>query len=558
MIPRMIRRPLGFLCLLGSLALAQQTRTPPRYQEARLEGRVLSDRDGQPLPRARVVLRPVEAGLTTIGVEGDENGNFAIWHIAPGRYTLLAQRDGYLTSSTCLRGGLRMAPVLSIRSADDITELTFRLRPWAVVAGRIRFENGEPAVFVRIDAYREFRDKGRHTYKVAASARTNDRGEYRMYGLQAGPYLVAAVYERTAQNSGYQEQPRVDAEGRELPVTGYATTFYPNTVKLSEAVPVRLDYGQEVGGVDLFLRLVRKVKVLGRVTSGVSGSIVSNASIFLERTDANNTGTLPAPARAEFLRDGSFQIKDVTPGSYVMRAEGNEAGKRLLGRAVLTISDQDVDNVDLIITGESLWAGRFRIDGEGRIQRPAALRVTLEPRSDRGTVVTPTVNNGLSFAARVMTNETYDLYVQNLPDDFYVSSVLLNGSDVLARGIDGSLAAPDRPFDVVLDSRGGRVTARVFGPDGSVWSGANVMLAPDPPRGRLQAYRGVSADEYGQFQIRGIVPGNYILVAWLDDPPCDFYDPDAMDACRAVGMPLTFGQGSEQSFEFAMKAPPKQ
>ena len=540
---------------MACAALAQ-TRTPPRVQEARLEGQVLSDRDDQPLPRARVVLRPVEAGLATIGVEGDEEGNFAILHIAPGRYTLLAERDGYLTSSTYVRGGLRMAPVLSIRSAEDITGLTFRLRPWAVVAGRIRFENGEPAVGVRIDAHREFRDKGRSRYKVAANTRTNDRGEYRMYGLQAGPYLIAAVYERAAQDPGYQEQPRVDVEGRELPVTGYTTTFYPNTVKLSGAVPVRVESGQEIGGVDLFLRLVPKVKVRGHVTSGLTGSIVSNVSIVLKRTDANNTGTLPAPARAEFLTDRSFQIKDVTPGSYVVWAEGTDAGKRLLGRAVLTISNQDVNNLELIITGESPWGGHFRIDGEGRLRRPAALRVTLEPRSDRGTVVTSDVNNGLSFVAPVMTNETYDLYVQNLPDDFYVYTVLLNGTDVLATGIDGSLAAPDRPFDVVLDSRGGHVTARVFGPDGSVCSGANVMLAPDPPRGRLQSYRAASADEYGQFQIRGIAPGNYVLVAWLGDPPCDFYDPDAMDACRAVGMPRTFQQGSQQTFDFAVKAPP--
>ncbi len=552
----MIRRAFGLLCALACVAPAQ-TRTPLRAREASLEGQVLSDRDDQPLPRARVVLRPVEAGLATIGVEGDEKGNFVILHITPGRYTLVAQRDGYLASSTCMRGGLRMPPVISIRSAEGLTDLTFRLRPWAVVAGRIRFENGEPAVGVRMDAYREFRDKGRRSYKVAVSARTNDRGEYRMYGLPAGPYLIAAVYERSAQDPNYREQPRVDAEGRELPLTSYTTTFYPNTVKLSEAVPVRVDYGQEVGGVDLFLRLVRKVRVLGRVTSGLTGSIVTNPSIVLDRTDANSTAALPAPARAEFLRDGRFQIKDVTPGSYVVWAEGTDAGKRLLGRAALTISDQDVDNLELIITGQSPWGGHFRIDGDGRLRRPAALRVTLEPRSDRGTVVTADANNGLSFVAPVMTNETYDLYVQNLPDDFYVSTVLLNGTDVLVAGIDGSLAAPDRPFDVVLDSRGGHVTARVFSADGSVLGGASLMLVPDPPRGRLQSYRAAAADEYGQFQIRGIPPGNYVLVAWLDDPPCDFYDPEARDACRAVGTPLTFQQGTQQTFDFTMKAPPK-
>ena len=58
-----------------------------------------------------------------------------------------------------------------------------------------------------------------------------------------------------------------------------------------------------------------------------------------------------------------------------------------------------------------------------------------------------------------------------------------------------------------------------------------MMLVPDPPRGRLQDYRQASADQYGQFQIRGVAPGKYSLVAWLEEPPCDVYDPDGLDAC---------------------------
>jgi hypothetical protein len=86
---------------------------------------------------------------------------------------------------------------------------------------------------------------------------------------------------------------------------------------------------------------------------------------------------------------------------------------------------------------------------------------------------------------------------------------------------------------------------RVFGPDGSVWSGASLALVPDPPQGRLQSYRTGLADEYGQFQIRGVPPGRYTLIAWLDDPPCDVYDPSGLEACRATGMAGVGGAGGE-------------
>ena len=82
--------------------------------------------------------------------------------------------------------------------------------------------------------------------------------------------------------------------------------------------------------------------------------------------------------------------------------------------------------------------------------------------------------------------------------------------------------------EVVLDSRGGRVGGQVVGPDGDVWSGANLMLVPDPFNGRLQSYREGSADEYGQFKIRGVAPGKYTLLAWLDELPCDPYDADGL------------------------------
>jgi hypothetical protein len=68
----------------------------------------------QPLRRAHLTLRPMEAGISTIGSDADDKGTFSIQQIVPGRYMLVAERDGYLPSSTCLRGALRMPPVITI------------------------------------------------------------------------------------------------------------------------------------------------------------------------------------------------------------------------------------------------------------------------------------------------------------------------------------------------------------------------------------------------------------------------------------------------------------
>jgi hypothetical protein len=82
-----------------------------------------------------------------------------------------------------------------------------------------------------------------------------------------------------------------------------------------------------------------------------------------------------------------------------------------------------------------------------------------------------------------------------------------------------------------------------------VASGAVVALIPDPPAGRVQTYQTTHADEYGNFQLKGLPPGTYVVVAWLDSAPCEIYDPDALATCRAQGSSLTIEAAEQQSVQ---------
>jgi hypothetical protein len=543
------------LAILALECVAWAQAPPAKGEDAQIDGQVLSDSDGQPLRRAHVTLRPLQAGNSAAGVDADDRGRFTFRKISPGAYSLIAERDGYLTSATCRRGALRMPSSFYIAGGDKITNITFRLRPWAVLAGKVRMDDGEPGVGVRVELYREYRTRGRHGYGVIAAVLTNDRGEYRVYGLQPGPYFVAAIYDKTPLVPGAQDQPPTDALGRELPLTGYTTTFFPNTEKLSEALPVRVDSGQDLNGIDLSLRRVLKVKVRGTVTSGISGARLGRATMTLSRADASTQGTIQTPAKAIFDRDGYFEMANVVPGAYVIQVEASDNGKSLSGRRFLNVSNDGEGNVELVVVEPKAWPGAIVIEGAARWPDDKTPRVTLEARSDTGATVQPSMQ-GMKFDCLVMADETYDVLVENLADDFYVSAVRVGGSDMRGLGLPGSLASP-LPFEIVLDSRGGKVSGRVFGPtDGDVWSGASMMLVPDPPRGRLQDYRQASADQYGQFQIRGVAPGKYTLLAWLEDPPCDVYDPDGLDACRAVGTAVTVDAAGDQNLVLTMKASP--
>ena len=164
--------------------------------------------------------------------------------------------------------------------------------------------------------------------------------------------------------------------------------------------------------------------------------------------------------------------------------------------------------------------------------------------------------SGGRFDVLLMPGETYDAFVLNLPEDYYMTQVRSSGGDVRAAGLSTSMANP-LPFQIVLESQGGKIDGLVLGPDGMVWSGATVTLIPEPVTDRLQDYREGYANELGRFRIGGIPPGRYTLTAWLDEAPCDIYDPAGLDACRQTGTLIDVARGATQAVALNVKAPPR-
>ncbi len=270
----------------------------------------------------------------------------------------------------------------------------------------------------------------------------------------------------------------------------------------------------------------------------------------MERLDAHNPEAMPVSISPRFNSETDrFEIRDVTPGSYMISAEGADRDRVLHGSALLQIGDGDAEGVELMLTPQRIAAAKVVVEGGGTLDPKASLVATMEPRGQRASTTRGGVENGLMVFS-LIANETYDVYVDNLPGDFYVSEIRVNGANAMENGIPGTSASHDQPFEIVLDSRGGKVMGRVASESGVVWSGANVMLIPDPPSGRVQSYRQGSADEHGQFLIHGVAPGRYLLVAWLDEAACDVYDPLDLNACRSAGMAVVVAQGGQETVQF--------
>ncbi|MFM2124007.1 MAG: hypothetical protein RL328_458 [Acidobacteriota bacterium] len=548
--------------LLILAATCLQAQAPPAAPPlARIEGRVVADANGTPLRRVQIVLQPLDAGRPALGTQTDDRGAFVLRDIGPGPYQLSAQRDGYLTTSTFRRQGLRMPERFTISRGDAISGVEFRLRPWSVISGKIRFEDGDPAVALRVDLFRQYHLRGRRGFARVASGATDDRGEYRIHGLAPGPYYVAVDFQGDRTGPNVEDQPGIDPFGREVSLPSYTTTFYPGTLNLRDANPVRLREGEDMAGIDIYLRSVERVKLAGRITNGISGEILTSATLVLERLDAGNTGTLPAPASPRFDRDGRFHLDNVAPGSYQLWVDASAENTRLLGRQALLVTNDNIEDLEIVVVPARDWSGEvIAARGSESLPRGFEPRVVLEPRSERGAIVTPSPKNR-KFDASLAPAETYDVFITNLPANLYISEVRVLGGDVRANGLSGSMVSGE-PFQIVLDSRGGRIAGRISaatsasGFDDPAWSGAALVLIPEG-RDRLQHYRETQADQYGRFELTGIAPGRYTLTGYLDQPPCDVYDEADLDRCRATGMTVDVTPGSLQELQLRIKSDAK-
>jgi hypothetical protein len=527
------------------------TTEPPEAQApGAIQGTVLSGATGQPLRRAQVLLRPAaDSKGGAIYQTSDDSGGFSFPKVAPGRYVITVQRDGYLSLSAGRIGDYKMPPIFSVNSGETISSFVFRLTPWGVISGKVKFDDAEPAVNVAIQLYRSYYERGRHTYATAASARTDDRGEYRLHGLEPGSYYVAALYQAPPHPAGAEEQTRKDALGNPLPELSYAVTFFPEVQKMSDAVPVRIAPGAEVAGIDIFFTRVHTVRVRGRVANGVRGSAVSSPSVALRWNDPDNTASVSAPVNVTLDKDQNFEIQGVTAGPYLLMASGVDDGVALTGRAPLNVGDADLANANIVIGPESTWTGKIHFEDDDS-PLPQRLTVTLEPRRSTASPMEAQVSDSGDFAIPFVPDETYDLFVVNAPEDSYLKSIRVANSERLGQGLAAAPGDAPPALDVVLGARGGQVVGRAVTADPKVVaSGATVVLIPDPPGGRVQAFQTTHADEYGNFWLRGLPPGKYLLVTWLESPPCDVYNPDDLAACQAQGVSLTVTEDEQKTLQ---------
>src|SRR5262249_25248235 len=185
----MIRISLILLAtILSALsAVAQQGPSESKPAESRvITGRVVSD-SGQPLAGAGV-FAAIPGSSSNQRTATDSEGNFKLQGLDAGLYRLFANLPGYIfpnPQTDLNNSGVFYHP-------GDSASLT--LIKGGVIAGTVTNIEGQPVVNVGVRAFRIRDADGNKTLLPGVSQPkiTDDRGYYRIYGLQPGTYIVVA------------------------------------------------------------------------------------------------------------------------------------------------------------------------------------------------------------------------------------------------------------------------------------------------------------------------------------------------------------------------------
>lgn len=504
------------MAILPSLLPAQDSPAAnPQFQVkpddfCTVEGVVVNSVTASPIKNVSVSIRHLSAGGGGSSAVTDINGHFAFQNLVPGRYVV--QTSGFGPNWT-LAGSNRAGShrILTLDRGRHVKDVILRLQPGGVITGTVYDEDSQPAVGAQVQAY-EADSSMRSGFSVGGQ--TNDLGEYRIFGIPAGKYYVVATGRRDFNS---------EASANEV----YLPTIYPGTSDAGQALPVEVHPGGEQSGIDVGLILTKGVSVRGRAVMSVAGTPSTNAFVMLVPRDS--PANLPrqlAQYASGTQKDGSFEIRAVPPGNYLLSANSSNGKDFYHGQIPLDVGTEDLDGVTVTLSPGFALQGRITAD-PGAEFNFAQLNLYLESMGPAGIGVgAAKISADGSFAFEKAYEGEYRLHVNGFPKEFYVRSAKWGADDALAGFTVSTSEGGLLNIDLALD--GGCLDGVVL-QDGQPVPNAFVTLIPDPPnRDRDDLYSQTSSDALGRFSMLGLPPGEFKLFAWEPGQSVNDRNPEFM------------------------------
>jgi hypothetical protein len=502
------------LIFLAAIVVGQTTVTNESKLVANkrgaITGQILAD-DGQPL--IGIGVRAMRfAGDRTVSrpATTDEEGNFKVDDLPLGSYRVVPQVSGYVNAP----GNNRL-----YRTGESAT---FTMVKGGVITGKVLDGAGQPLVGATVQALRTRDGEGRT--KIPGSsmrdAQSDDRGTYRIYGLEAGSYVVSTsggygMY----YNDGVIEAP----------------TYHPNGTR-DTAQEVVVQQGSVVTGIDVRHRGERGALVSGTFSGLVEFKSESGPGPNVALTHAT-TNSLVAQAYAApgSVSKSGFAFYGIADGEYELSARrqvfNRQAGDVAAASEArkIVVKGSDVTGIDLKLLPLASIAGRIALEPIEKKDCPITRRGGLEEltltyqrdENDARTLgLTETaLDEKYEFVFQELLAGRYRLIAQLPSDHWYLKAMTVTAPtktpaakplDVARQGL--NVKSGEKLTGVMLTIAEGAAELRGRIEGKNLPARLRVHLVPAEKDDGMLRYAEIVTRE-GAFTFPHLAPGQYWLLA---------------------------------------------
>ncbi len=544
-----------------------------------ISGRILAADTGRPIVRARVSISAAELPGGRVGQTADD-GTFSFGELPAGRYTVAASRTGYVGLSYGQRRPLQSGTPLQLTESASLRGIELRLPKGSVVTGRVFDELGDPMPGVVARVMRYQYAQGARQLVPAGTAQSDDRGEYRIWGLNPGEYFVSAVAPNLPDSGGRGLPPAAalgrggvigaggvpgrgrgalafEASAPDIEPVAYAPTYYPGVPSVNEARAITVGLGGESAGIDFNVLLVRTSRIAGRVTDA-DGFPAWSGTIALIAEGAAGGRAPGQDYRGRINWDGAFAVSAVPPGRYVLRASSGRDDIPRFAAQPLTVAG-DMSDVAVVLSPGVTVTGTVTLE--------AAVSAVLPNANEFRVAMASTDVDSFGGNSNTRVDREGRFTLENVPAGTHwirgqaprgwtLKSATMAGRDVIDAPLELRSGEPMTGLRLVFSDKLSEISGNVTNAQGAPVTEYTVVAFPEEAalwRPQSRHIMTARPDQTGRFQLRGLPAGDYYLAAVDPAEPGEWFDPAFLERHRANATTVRIGEGDVRTQDLRVR-----